>query len=477
MGLKHNFFYNALLTGTNYIFPLIVYPYISRVLGVGNIGLVNFIDSIINYFILFSMMGLTIQGTREVASVCSNRKRLDSVYSSILTLNSISTFIMLTILIAVTLYVPRLREQSHFMMAGGVKLISNLFLIEWFYRGIENFKFITIRSIALRCLYVVSVFIFVRGEKDVLNYYVLTCILTLCNAVVNIFYSRKYVSYRWKDIHIKPLLSPFFIMGLYMVLTSMYTTFNITYLGFISGNVEVGYYTTASKLYSILIGFFTAFSTVMLPRMSALIYEGKTKEFFEHCYKSYELLVSFSIPIIIGVFLFTPEIVFLISGPGYEGAILPMRIIIPLIFIIGYEQIVVVQILMSMRKDRVIFVNSLISAIVGIIANIVLVYRLGAVGSAIVWTLCEVIILVLSLLSINKLSSIRFNVAEIYKTLFKYLPLVGILLVIKSFAMSYILLLIIGCIVSLFYMIIIIKFFTPVSNPLHEFVNKIVFRI
>lgn len=118
MGLKKNILYSSVLTTANYVFPLLVYPYVSRVLGVTNIGICNFVDSIIHYFILFSMMGVTIMGTREIAASRANSDSLDSKFSSIIALNGITTLIALIILIIATLSVPQLWENRHMMVYG-----------------------------------------------------------------------------------------------------------------------------------------------------------------------------------------------------------------------------------------------------------------------------------------------------------------------------------------------------------------------
>ena len=86
MGLQKNFIYNSIITTSNYIFPLIVFPYISRVLGVTNVGVFNFIDSVVNYFVVFSMMGLSTLGVREIAAVRTDKEKLDKVFSSLITL-------------------------------------------------------------------------------------------------------------------------------------------------------------------------------------------------------------------------------------------------------------------------------------------------------------------------------------------------------------------------------------------------------
>ena len=144
--LKANVIYSSILTIANYVFPFVTYPYISRVLGVTNIGICNFIDSIINYYIIFSMMGIGAVAIREISRNKDNKEKLSNTFNSILALNTISTAIVLIILFLSIILVPRLYIHRHLMYIGAFKVLFNYLLIEWFYTGTENFKYITKRS-------------------------------------------------------------------------------------------------------------------------------------------------------------------------------------------------------------------------------------------------------------------------------------------------------------------------------------------
>jgi len=410
MGIKKNFVYSSILAVSGYIFPLLTFPYVSRVLGVTNIGICNFIDSIINYFVLFSMMGIAATGIREVAQHKNDKSTLSNVFSSLLTINAIATFIVLVVLVLVTCFVPQIREYWQLMFIGGTKVLFNLFLIEWFFQGIENFKYITIRSLIIKILFVLSVFIFIRNADDYKIYFTLMCLLVAVNAIYNWFYRRKFVLFDIHNITLKKYYKSFLTIGTYKLLTSMYTSFNVAFLGFVGGNTEVGYYTTATKLYAIILSLFTAFTGVMLPRMSVLMSEGNIHEVKCLISKSFDILLFLSFPVIAWSVVYAPEIIRLIAGVGYEGAILPMRIVMPLILIIGTEQILVIQILYPLRADKSILINSIIGASVGIIANLLFVHYYLSIGSSVVWILSECAVLISSAYFVWKLTGIKLPV-------------------------------------------------------------------
>ena len=318
------------------------------------------------------------------------------------------------------------------MAVGSLKLVMNYLLIEWLYKGLEEFKFITLRSLVVKTLYVISIFIFVQSADDYLIYYLLSTLMIAFNAIINIVYSRKYVSIKIRGVNFSQYFHHFFILGIYTLLTSMYTTFNVVYLGFACSETEVGYYTTAVKIFGLLIAIYTAFTGVMLPRMSALLSEGKIKEFKLMLSKSNTLLFSFSIPIIFFSVVFAPLIVDVIAGAGYEGAILPMRIVMPLMLIIGYEQIIIIQALMPLKEDREILINSLIGALIGVIMNILLVPSFKSVGSSLVWIISEITVLCLAQHCIYKHIGNSFPWKDIIKNLIINIPLLLILVLLNT---------------------------------------------
>lgn len=390
MGVKKNVLYTTFLTGANYIFPLITYPYISRILGPANIGANEFALRIVGYFLLFASLGVTTIGTREIAKSKQSKEECSKTFSSILILNLLSTIFILVVYGICIYSVASFQRVKPLLLIGSIQIAFTPFLIEWLYKGMEDFPYITKRSLAVRVLYVISIFIFVKTEEDLLKYFTLTIFSMILNAIFNWEHKRKYVRFTIKGLNLKKYIKPYFTFGLYALLTSMYISFNVLFLGIVSTNIEVGYYSAATKLFSVILAFFTSFSAVMMPRMSNMLANHDNESIRCLIFKSFELLFPIALTtILIGEF-FAPQIILILSGPGYEGAILPFRIILPLIFIIGTEQILIVQILTPMGKDKAVLINSIVGSICGLVLNFAIVPQLGCTGSAIVWIGSEV---------------------------------------------------------------------------------------
>ena len=140
--IKKNLIYKSILTIANPILGILTFPYISRVLGVENVGLVNFVDNTISYFLLFASMGVSTIGVRAIASSKNNQATLNRVFSNILGLNLIFTFVVLILFNLALILIPRFNANLELFLIGNAKILFTSLLIEWFYSGIENFKFV-----------------------------------------------------------------------------------------------------------------------------------------------------------------------------------------------------------------------------------------------------------------------------------------------------------------------------------------------
>lgn len=436
ISIKKNFAYKSALTISTYLMNFMTFPYVSRVLGVEKIGLVSFVDNAVNYFLLFATMGVAILGVREIATVKDNRDECNRIYSNIFGMNIMFTIATLFVYLFFIFFVDDFYQYKELFYIGGAKILFTAFLVEWYFSGIENFRYITLRSLLIKLIYVTSVFIFIRSKEDYILYFILTVLVVVINAIINMVYIRNFVCLVKHDFFSLKYLKQNLSLGIYSIMTSMYLTFNVMFLGFCSTNTEVGYYTTAFKLYSVILGLFSAFTNVMLPRMSSLLAEGDKEKFQGLVNKSFEIMSTFSIPLILYSIIMSPEIIYVLSGAGYEGAIIPMRIIMPAILFVGIAQVLAIQILIPMRKDKILFIASFIGAFLSLIINITIVPFLQSIGSAIVLLCSEVVVTIVYLVYV--LYSNIFNICwkTIWVNFIYSLPSVFVCYICKSFIVN-----------------------------------------
>lgn len=415
--VKRNLAYSTLLTMSTYLVPLIVFPYISRALGVVGIGIVDTVDNMIDYCILFSMMGLTSVGVREIAKNKDNPEALSQTFTDLFALNLCSTLLIAVVFGLIVALSPTLQEYDLLIVIGIFKLIANLFWIEWLYQGLEEFRYITLRSIILRTVFVLAVFLLVHRETDVTIYYALFTGITIGNAICNWYHKRTYLHWNLRRANVKRYFKPFFMLGVFAMLSAVYFKLSLPVLSFITDNKEAGNYATATRVYQVVIALISTLTAVMIPRMSVLINEKRYDKVRNYTDVAFRLLFLFSLPIICFVELFAPDIIRLFAGAGFEGAILPMRIIMLQLIVIGAEKIIVLQLLVPLKKDNTIVKAGFAGVMVWTFLTVLLVPRFSSIGTAIVWVAAEATVLIIATIETNRSLDIRFPFRQLFMSL------------------------------------------------------------
>lgn len=406
MNIRLNLIYSAILTFSTYLVPLLVFPYISRILGADCIGAIDTVDNIIDYCILISMMGMSTLGIREIAKHRGNPTELQLAFNNLFWLNTISTAIVFAILGVAACLIPNLQHRYTLLTIGSFKLLANLFWIEWYYRGLEEFGYITIRSVIVRILFIASVFIFVKEKNDFDIYYALFVGIVVLNAICN--WTHKKVSLQFQGVNLRTYLKPFIMLGLFAMISAVYTKLSIPVLSFTSGDQEAGYYSTAARMYQVIIALISSLISVLIPRMSVLLKENNFKEIQKLYKMAFQMLFFIAIPVVIYVEFLSPDIISIFAGKGFEPSILLMRGIMAQVLVIGIEQIIVLQLLIPMKQDKVVVKAGILGMITWTILTILLVPKLHGLGTALVWIASETAVMLYAFVNVKKILSYGF---------------------------------------------------------------------
>lgn len=471
--IKKNFLYNLLLTVAGYIFPFLTFPYISRVLGAENIGIVNFASSLIDYFILFSTLGISIVGMREIARSNEDIKTRSKTFSQLVSLHATFSVIALIVYILCIYAVPQLAEHKFLYWIGASKIILNVFLVEWLFRGIQNFKYITLRTLITRSLYVIAVFIFVRDRDDYDIYFIVTMCQVLLNAFINWNYSRKYVTFIFSLRDTRQYVYPLFSWGLNMILLSFYTTFNVMYLGFSCDSKAVGYYTTATKLYAIILSVLQAYNGVFIPYLNSLRAKGDMVEFGRTIGKSFNIVSTCTIPMVAFCFIMAPEIILLIAGNEFTDSILPFRIVLFQVIIIGISQITNSQILLSLKKDKEILISTIAGSVTMIAIVVLFVPRYAQIAAAWAVLLSHIVEFFFLFYFAKRSLKFDFPYKAFLKTIVYTIPIILCCIICQSLQCNYIVVLGLTSLISgIYYMLI--QYYVVKNDIIINLVNKVV---
>lgn len=388
--IKKNALLNIIYTITNIIFPLITFPYVSRILLADGMGKISFFTAISSYAILVASLGITTYGIRETANARKDRDCLSKVTLELLIINVVMSVIVIASLILLVPFIEKFRTDKILVFINCGLILCTAFGMEWLYSGLEQYAYITKRSILFKCISVVAVFVFVRSKADYNIYALVTMLASSVAYVVNFIYSRKFVSFKTvRNIELRKHIKPMLILFASIMAVNIYTSLDTVMLGFISGDKEVGLYTVAVKIKWLLLSMVNAISAVLLPRLSFYISENKKKAFNQLLKKSISVILMISLPLTAYFIILAKDCIYILGGSDYLEATLCMQIIMPILLISSFSNITGNQILIPMGKDILFMKAVVLGAITDIGLNILMMPRLASVGAAIATLVAE----------------------------------------------------------------------------------------
>lgn len=393
---------NAILTMSSIIFPLISFRYVSQILGPVGTGKVSFATSFITYFNMFAQLGIPTYGIRTCAKVRDDKTELSRTVHELLTINLILSLIAYVSLAVVLLTVPRFQEDRILYVIISSTIILNTIGVEWLYRGLEQYSYITKRSLFFKVVALIAMFMMIHTKDDYVQYGFITILASSASNVLNFINMRKYVTFRpvgGYDYarHLRPI-GVFFAMA---CAATVYTNLDAVMLGFIHSDEEVGYYNAAVKIKTVLVSLVTSLGTVLLPRVSYYISHGKMEEFKDITRKAIQFVFLISTPLMIYFMIYAREGIYLLSGSQFEKSVLPMQVIMPTLLFIGMTNVLGIQILLPLGKERIVLYSEIVGAIVDTIINILLIPTMGATGAAIGTVIAEFAVFVVQLYALR----------------------------------------------------------------------------
>ncbi|MGJ1416665.1 flippase [Sphingobacterium multivorum] len=384
--LKSNFILNFLNTVSVVLFPMLTFPYASRILLADGMGLVNFQKSIVDYVGMFVCLGIPTYAVREIARVRDNYKERGKTTVEILLLNMILMVLGYVAIVLLVLNLKTIQGDIQLFTILSLSIILMTIGCEWFYKGVEDFKYITLRGLIVKVISIFFLFFFVKTKDDILWYAVYNVFGVMGGNIFNIVRLKKYIRFSEIDFsklniikHLKPSINSF-VLTLFF---AIYITLNTMMLGFLSNNESVGYFTASTKITQIALAVVNSLGVVLLPRLSNLINLGKKEEFQQIAQKAFNFIIALSLPIVISCMILSSTIIAIFCGPNYAPAIDSLTLISPIILIIGLSSFLGIQILYPQGKDSIIVVSTIIGVIINIFLNLILIPQFGSDGACI----------------------------------------------------------------------------------------------
>ncbi len=392
--LIQNFSSLTILQFSNYLFPLITFPYLVRVLGPEKFGLVNFAAAFVMYFNVLTDYGFNLSATQEISINRDNKGKINEIFSSVLVIKLSLFFIGALIFIMLVLSIDKFSSDSLVYIFSFLMVFGTVLFPVWFFQGMEEMKYITFINVGVKTLWVIAVFVFIKSQEDVLLLVILNgtsfILIGLVSLVILIIYfDVKFIIPHFKEIK-KQLTEGWYIFVSTASIT-LYTTSNIFILGLFANNTIVGYFAAADKIRVAMQGLFQNASQAIFPHLSKLFQESKLSAI--RFIKNYlKLSVSIAIIITIIMFILAKPVVLIVLGSNYLSSVNVFRIIVFLPLIILLSNIYGIQIMLNVGYKKEFFRIILFAGIVNLILSFILVPMYFEIGTAIAVVVTELIV-------------------------------------------------------------------------------------
>lgn len=466
--LKINFIFYAIKSAMAVLFPLISFPYASRILGVAGIGKVQYCSSIISYFALVASLGISTYAIREAVKLRDDRKSFSKFAKEIFTINLISTLFTYVVLFLCILF-HLFDGYIVILLSYSLSIICTTLSVEWIYQAEEEYVYISIRTILVQFIALIFMFLFVKTEKDTLAYSLVLVFSSGGYCIFNLIHAKKYVDFgiKVKLELLKHIKSIMIIFGT-NIASSIYLNLDMVMLGWIYGDYQVGLYSAAVKINVIIRGLINSISTVLLPRLSLYQEEQKKMKYLSLLRKGLQITLLFSISSAVGLICLSEEIILLFSGKDFLQASTTCCILAINLIFSTLDNVIYWQILIPHHFEKKGCFGTIIGALMNLILNALLIPSFLIEGAAIASLLSELTVFIFFLYHIRKILPISELFRETYKLLIGALGIAISVMLIKKMIDILILKIIISVVVAviLYFSILVILKYTIVLDEL-----------
>lgn len=371
--LFKNTIYKSILSLVNIVVPIIIGPYIVRLLDVNLYGTYNRVLSEFQIFLAFASFGIYNYGVREISRFRNDKKATSKLFSNLFLISIISNILVLIVYVVYAL-VSSTGIATSLYMVMILQILANIFYVEFVNEALENYKFITIKSVIVKIIYFVSLLLFVRNPDDVVIYAIIVCLTILLNNVISFVYSKKKIKFDFSEIKFKKYIKPLIAVLIISNLDLLYSQLDKVMLGRYVNDVAVTLYYIPYYVVSTLASIPYSIIFVSIPRMSYILKNEGKDRYEEKLNNSISSLLFVIIPMCFGIFVLSKEIITLYAGDKYLAAIVPLMIASIVRIFVSLESVMNNLVMYpNDREDRILKV-SLTCGVLNLIMNYLLIF-------------------------------------------------------------------------------------------------------
>lgn len=388
--IKRNMLMNMLLSVSNFVFPLITYSYVARILLPEGTGKINFAQSVLSIFSYIASLGIYNYGIRECAKVRNDREKLSKLAQEIIAVNLIATVFAYLLLIGAILLIPKLNSNGLLIMVMSSSMLLNVLGIEWLYVAMEMYSYITIRSLLFKTLSVVLIFLLVHTREDYIIYGALTIFASSASYILNFINARKYIDFkRFGQYNLKQHIKPIMVFFSSSIIITIYGQFDSLMIGFLKGDAENGIYGAAVKIKSIVTALTASIGSVFIPQITIGFKEQNRKGITDLLTKYMRMICLLVWPVAIFSAICARDLLLFVCGAEYLTADSTLVVLMICTIILTGTNLFGNLILVPRGNEGKVSTSVFIGLLINVCGNFLMIPHWGALGAAIATALTE----------------------------------------------------------------------------------------
>lgn len=389
--IKKNMVMSTILTMSNFLFPLITFTYVSRVLTPTGTGKVAFASSVLSYFSYIAILGMSTYGPRECAKVRDDKDKLSHLAQELLIINLVSTAIAYITFAVVLITVPKIWEDRCLFIVMSSSLFLKTIGMEWLFQALEEYSYITKRSLLFKSISVILTFLMIRSPEDYILYGILTIFTSSASYLCNFVKATRIISLKKHGkYNLKRHITPLFVLLSASIIVTIYANFDVVMIGFLKTDYDVGLYNAALKIKSIVLSLSTALADVLIPRIAYYYSKGEITQIKNLSLKSSRVSTVLAIPVTVYILMFSQKIILFVCGKEYFGANSTLQVLMVCIFPLIFTYIFGQQLLIPLGKEKVYTRSVFVGMLINLLLNILLIPTYGSFGAAIGTLITEI---------------------------------------------------------------------------------------
>ena len=409
--VKLNAILNAFRLTLMVLVPLITYPYVARIFSPDGMGKIAFATSSVAIFTLLASLGIYSYGVREGAKVKGDRVAFSRLALSLTLLNVISTGLSYLIFFSCLYFVPVFYEHKELMALYCIQIGFVALGFDWVFGAFEEYVYITVRQIIVQIVVIILVFALIHTPADIYLYAIIMLISSVGANIFNIFKASKYISFlEIKHVTIIKHIAPIFILFVTSLTSKIYDNLDAILLGFLTDDYQIGIYTVAVKIITILVTFFCAMAPVFIPKIVKISVRNENpSELQTFLKKIFAFIIWLSLPACVGLITLRNNVIFVLAGYGFEESANTMSFLAPIIIVTPICNIIYYNVLFPKNYEMMVFKLTFFVAMINLITCSVLIPCIGAKGAALGSLIAETLGLLVAFVYSKKIGVISLK--------------------------------------------------------------------